>query len=258
MSYLQVGLLGATGKMGQAISSLLSTHPTCRLASAYASPRSQKVDTLLPSIPLTESSKSLFEKVQVVIDFTTAAAVEDHLRLAITHKRPLVIGTTGLTLAQYDLLKNAAQHIPVVYAANMSIGITVLKSLLQKAASLLDDSYDVEISETHHRYKRDAPSGTALLLGESVALGRHVNLNSVSKSGYLNGERRTGDIGFSVQRGGGVVGEHTVRFIGDDEEIIFAHRGFDRKLFAKGAIKAAEWIYQQPPGLYSMSDVLGI
>lgn len=242
---IKISLLGATGRMGQSISQCLKQHPRCILVASCGSPQEGETE-------------SVIKAGDVVMDFTTPAAFDSHLNLAIHLNTPIVIGTTGLSSEQKDRLSQAAQIIPIVYTTNTSIGITVLAALVQQAAKQLDLTYDIEIVETHHRHKIDAPSGTALSLGEAAAKGRGVSIEDVKAQGLRQGERVVGDIGFSVQRGGNLAGEHSVRFLGDDEIIDLTHRGLSRSILAKGAIRAAEWLPGHAPGLYNMRDVLGI
>jgi 4-hydroxy-tetrahydrodipicolinate reductase len=196
----------------------------------------------------------------VVIDFTSPQATVRHARLAASHGVALVVGTTGLGPADFEVLKSAAQSVAVVQAANMSVGVNLLLGLTRQVASILADAYDIEIVEMHHRHKVDAPSGTALALGRAAADGRGVDLDAVSqrvRDGII-GARRQGDIGFAALRGGDVVGEHTVIFAGDGERIELSHKATSRAVFALGAIRAALWTVGQPPGLYSMRQVLGL
>ena len=217
----------------------------------------------LPSINLNAQSdpKELFAKSDVVIDFTSPALTIEHARLAAQENKALIIGTTGLSSEDEQVLKESAKNCVIVYAANMSVGVNLLLSLVKKTASILgEEDWDIEINETHHKHKVDAPSGTALALGHAAANGRDVALDNVGE--YVRhgdtGARNTGKIGFSVQRGGDVVGEHTVTFFGEGERIELTHKATDRSLFAKGAIKAAIWSHKQDNGLYSMQDVLDI
>jgi 4-hydroxy-tetrahydrodipicolinate reductase len=156
------------------------------------------------------------------------------------------------------LFSSAATKIPLVVSSNMSIGIALLTSFVEKSASFLNESYDIEIAEIHHRHKKDAPSGTALTLGHAAARGRGKMLNEVQCDPNRLGERVPGSIGFAVQRGGTVVGDHSIRFIGDEEMLELSHRGLSRAVYARGALRAAEWVSKQKPGLYSMADVLGL
>jgi len=239
---IYIGVLGASGRMGQAILGALENHPRCSLSVAGTR----------------ENVSSLFEGSDVVIDFTSSETLSAHLNLGLSHKKPLVIGTTGLQQKHETLLTSASGKIPLVVASNMSIGMTVLSNLVQQAANLLDETYDIEISELHHRHKKDAPSGTALMLGHAAAKGRGKTLQELQCGPDRQGERRKGSIGFSVKRGGMVIGDHTAGFIGDDEMIELSHRGLSRSVYAKGALRAAEWVIKQKPGFYSMKDVLGL
>jgi 4-hydroxy-tetrahydrodipicolinate reductase len=239
---IYVGVLGSNGRMGQAILSALENHPHCSLSLAGTR----------------ENIESVFEASDVVVDFTTPEALSDHINLTLSHKKPLVIGTTGLHPHHDRVVSAASTKIPLVVASNMSIGMAVLNNLVQRAAHLLNEDYDIEISELHHRHKKDAPSGTSLMLGRSAAKGRGKLLDELKGNPQREGERVKGTIGFSVQRGGMIVGDHCVRFIGDEEMMELSHRGLSRGIFAKGALRAAEWVSKQKPGLYTMSDVLGL
>lgn len=239
---MKVGVLGSSGRMGQALMETLKTHPRCQL-----------------SIPgHRDNAAPLFETSDVVIDFTSPDALSIHVDLGLKYKKPLVVGTTGLLPHHHQLTASAATQIPLVVASNMSLGITLLANLVEKAARYLDENYDIEIAELHHRHKKDAPSGTALMLGQSAANGRNKTLDKVKCNHNRSEERTQGSIGFSVQRGGAVIGDHAVRFIGDEEILELSHRGLSRTVYAKGALHAAEWVATQKPGLYSMADVLGL
>jgi 4-hydroxy-tetrahydrodipicolinate reductase len=211
-------------------------------------------------VPLTDERSQGLNKAQVAVDFTLPIVTEANLRACVEHGAALVIGTTGLEERQQRAMEKAANEIPIVYARNMSVGVNVFMELVARAAKALGDGYDVEIAETHHRHKVDAPSGTALVLGERVAAARGRRLSDLAvyaRQGQT-GPRVPGTIGFAVTRGGTVVGEHAVRFIGAEEEVEFSHRAGDRKTFARGALVAARWVTGQAPGLYSMADVLGL
>ncbi|MBF0562918.1 MAG: 4-hydroxy-tetrahydrodipicolinate reductase, partial [Alphaproteobacteria bacterium] len=205
-------------------------------------------------------SRALFMVSDVIIDFTAATATAATAALAAETGKALVGGTTGLGPEPMSALGAAARRVPVVHAPNMSLGVNLLFALVEEVARTLDDSYDIEIVEMHHRHKVDAPSGTALGLGRAAALGRMVDLDAVServRDGHT-GARRTGAIGFATLRGGDVVGDHTVIFAADGERIELTHKASSRTVFAKGAVRAARWACSQPPGLYSMRDVLGL
>lgn len=227
--------------MGKTLVNVLKNHPRCVL-----------------SIPGDRSNTAcLFENSDAIIDFTSPDALSPHVTLGLTYKKPLVIGTTGLLPHHHQLISSATSQIPIVVDSNMSPGIALLAGFIEKTALYLDETYDIEISETHHRHKKDTPSGTALFLGQSAARGRKKILDDLKCNHNHPGERKQGTIGFAVQRGGSVIGDHTVRFIGDEEMIEFSHRGFSRSVYAKGALHAAEWVIKQKPGIYSMIDVLG-
>lgn len=236
MKPYKIGVLGSTGRMGSAILRLLEQDETF----------------------LISHTTDIFTASDVVIDFTSPAILDAHVKLAVEHQVPIIIGTTGLAENQKNNLITASKHIPVLWAENTSFGIAILSNLVEEMARLLDVSFDIEINETHHRHKIDAPSGTALSLGEAAAAGRNVRLNDVAcytRHGNI-GPRPVGQIGFSTQRGGTIVGEHTVRFIGDEESIELTHKGYSRDLYAKGAILAAKWLVEKKPGLYKIRDVL--
>jgi 4-hydroxy-tetrahydrodipicolinate reductase len=209
---------------------------------------------------LTDERTQALHTAQVAIDFTVPAVTEANLRACVEHGTALVIGTTGLEERHHQLLAKAAHEIPIVYARNMSVGVNVFMELVARAAKALGEGYDVEIAEAHHRHKIDAPSGTALALGERIAAeqGRKLDALAVyTRQGQI-GPRVPGTIGFAVTRGGNIVGEHSVRFIGTEEEVEFSHRAGDRKTFARGALRAARWAVGRAPGLYSMVDVLDL
>lgn len=204
---------------------------------------------------MTAEADQLFARADVLIDFTRPEATARHVWLAAKNHKPLVIGTTGLGPGQEQEIRDAAKETAIVYAANMSIGVNLLLALVEQAAAKLGPEWDIEIAETHHRHKVDAPSGTALALGRAAAKGRGVTLDPVTGR---EGKRERGAIGFAVQRGGDVVGEHTVTFFADGERLELGHKASNRALFAKGAIRAALWAADRPHGLYTMRDVLGL
>ncbi|AHJ11516.1 dihydrodipicolinate reductase [Sulfurospirillum multivorans DSM 12446] len=208
---------------------------------------------------VTDDVVELLQKSAVIIDFTIAMGCETLLENALKHPTPLVIGTTGLNEHQQNLLKEAANNMPILYSTNMSLGVAVLNRLVELASKSLSD-FDIEIVEQHHRFKKDAPSGTALTLGEHAARGRGLNLDDVRVSGRngLIGERSKDEIAIMALRGGDIVGRHTVGFYNDGEFIEMNHTATSRDTFAKGAIKAAKWIINQPNGLYTISDCLGL
>lgn len=196
----------------------------------------------------------------ILIDFSSPGALEGNLDAAMAAGRPIVIGTTGLEERHHWLIDAAAGTIPVLQTGNTSLGVTLLAHLVREAASRLGDDWDIEIVETHHRMKVDAPSGTALLLGEAAAEGRGVALaeNAVRGRDGITGRREAGTIGFAALRGGTVAGDHTVHFLADNERIALSHLAENRSIFAKGAVRAAQWLLGREPGRYTMPEVLGL
>jgi len=196
----------------------------------------------------------------VLIDFTSPAAVASHIKLCREHGRAIVVGTTGLNRAQRTLMEEAAADIPIVFAPNMSVGVNVVLNLLEQAARVLGDEFDIEIVEAHHRHKVDAPSGTALRMGEVVAdaTGRNLEQCAIYGREGITGARDAKTIGFATVRGGDIVGDHTVLFAGIGERVEITHKASSRMTFAKGAVRAATWVAGKPAGLYDMQDVLGL
>lgn len=266
---IKVGILGLSGRVGRLLTQELQSGYDGDLelcGGTTRNPKDYSQSDKNADLFITDNPEDLISKSDVVIDFTTPDATAKHMWIAAKNKTPIVIGTTGLSEAQEKEISDAANKIPVVYAPNMSVGVNVLLSLVQKAAQILGPEYDIEISETHHKHKVDAPSGTALALGKAAADGRGTTLeqNGVydrcNTTGQKNTEQRNaGDIGFAVMRGGDVVGEHTVYFYGEGERIELSHIATDRALFARGALKAAKWLTKQKDtGLYAMTDVLDL
>jgi 4-hydroxy-tetrahydrodipicolinate reductase len=209
---------------------------------------------------ITHDALALFEACDAIIDFTVPMATVMHAGLAAQTGTALIVGTTGMDREQLETIDRAASSTVIMRAGNMSVGINLLMGLVEQVSGILDADYDIEIVEMHHHHKIDAPSGTALMLGEAAAAGRGVDLDTVAdrvRDG-ITGARKPGDIGFATLRGGDVVGEHTVIFAGEGERIEISHKASSRALFAGGAVRAALWSKAQTPGLYSMKDVLGI
>jgi 4-hydroxy-tetrahydrodipicolinate reductase len=262
-----IGILGGAGRMGRTLIRAVSETRGARLvgaADAPTSPERGKDIGLLAGIGalgigLADDPETLFREADVVIDFTVPQATARHARLAAETGTAYVVGTTGLEPAQQALVAEAAARAAVVQAANFSLGVNLALALTRKLAETLDDDFDIEIVELHHRHKVDAPSGTALALGRAAAAGRGVRLDDVAVRARdgITGARRRGDIGFAVMRGGNAAGDHTVIFAGDDERIELSHRAGDRMIFARGAVRAALWTAERPAGLYTMLDVLG-
>lgn len=265
---LRIGIPGCGGRMGRLLIKATLQTPDVELAGgtcrADSEVRDQDLGSLagMPPIGATASTdrEGVFRESDAVIDFTSASALPEHLGWAVAHRCALVLGTSGLSAKDRADLAEAAKHIPIVDAPNTSLGVTVLAGLVRQVSALLGPEFDIEIVEMHHRNKKDAPSGTALHLGRSAAAGRGVTFDEVatlSREGDV-GARPKGAIGFAPLRGGGVVAEHSVVFAGDSERLELSHRAEDRMVFADGAVRAALWLSDQPPGLYGMEDVLGL
>ncbi len=221
----------------------------------------ERHETPPSGIPLFSDIKALLTVSDVVVDFTNAAAAAGHIVAVEAAGKPLVIGTSGLSLADEAALERASQRIAIVYASSFAPGVNLVLALAEQMGAVLPSAqYDAEIVEMHHRQKVDAPSGTAIGLGRAVAKGRGVILEDVRESGRDGhpGARKPGAIGFAALRGGQVVGEHTLLFASATEHIALTHRAFDRRVFATGAVQAARWLAGRPPGLYNMRDVLGV
>jgi len=273
---MKIGIVGCAGRMGRMVVAEVLTTDGVELAGGTEAPGSDFIGQdvaalagmgagaeavgIAPGIKIGGDAGALFQDSDVVIDFTVPAATAGHAGLAGGNGCALIVGTTGLEAEHMDALASAAEKAVVVQAANMSVGVNLLLGLTEQVAGALGDEYDIEIFEMHHRHKVDAPSGTALALGQAAAAGRGVDLNQVSQRGRdgNTGLRNPGDIGFAVLRGGDVAGDHTVIFAGDGERIELTHKAGNRSVFARGAVRAALWTTKQKPGLYSMRDVLGL
>lgn len=254
---VKIGIHGASGKMGRMIIECLKNEPDAKLSTAYTI---EPLDFALPDgVVLTDKFDELFANCDVVIDFTIKDGAINLLNYARTDPKPLVIGTTGLGEDGANLLKLASAAMPILYATNMSLGVAVLNRLATLASKALRE-FDAEIVEQHHRHKKDAPSGTALTLGERVAAARGLNLKDVLVTGRdgLVGARSKDEIAILAVRGGDVVGRHTVGFYNDGEFIELNHTATSRATFAKGAIKAAIWVAGRESGLYGIDDCLGL
>jgi 4-hydroxy-tetrahydrodipicolinate reductase len=257
---LRVAILGAGGRMGKTLLTALEEIPGAVLSGAAESAGSPSLGQSVRSATITSDLAQALRGATVAIDFTVPQATQDNVNACVAAGCPLVLGTTGHDEVAREKIAAAAQRIPLVMAPNMSLGVNLLLKLAELTAKSLDAEYDIEIFEAHHRHKKDSPSGTALGLGEAVAKGRGVAFKEVAEYARhgVTEPRRKGAIGFSVFRGGDVIGDHTVTFAGIGERIELTHRASDRMAFARGALKAAQWLVSQPPGLYSMQDVLGL
>ncbi len=262
---MRIGILGCSGRMGRSImAEILANEPALKIAGGTVSPGSAAngidIGTLVGKEPLGvfshTNTQELVEKSDILIDFTCPQATLSHVEVCAAFNKPLVIGTTGLKKDEKDIVLQKGQCIPMVFAPNMSVGVTILRSIVERVAAMLDDTYDIEIVEAHHRYKKDAPSGTAINLAKAAARGRQKeDRNWVTSRA---GEREPGSIGMNCIRGGQVAGEHEVMFLGNGESLHFKHKAEDRRIFSIGAIQAAKWLMHKPAGVYSMKDVLGI
>jgi len=261
-------ITGASGRMGQMLVKLVAGSERARLVGAVERAGhawvGQDIGTAMGGaalgVTVTDDPLEAFAKAQAVIDFTSPAASVEFAALAAQARAVHVIGTTGLEPQHLEKFRAAARHAVIIRAGNMSLGVNLLTRLTQKVAAALDADWDIEIVEAHHRMKVDAPSGTALMLGEAAAAGRGISLADHRQSGRdgMTGARRRGDIGFAAIRGGDVVGEHDVIFAADGERIVLRHIATDRAIFARGALRAALWGQDRKPGEYDMMDVLGL
>jgi 4-hydroxy-tetrahydrodipicolinate reductase len=267
MSY-RIGVMGSGGRMGQMLVREIAATPGCVVAGGSEAPGSDKIGRDLgeaAGLPkmntkIVADAAAVFDVSDAVIDFTAPAATVAHARLAAAKGKVLVIGTTGLSEADDKAVTEAAQRAPIVRAPNMSLGVNLLMALTEQVAARLGPEFDIEIVEIHHRHKVDAPSGTALALGDAAAHGRGVKLKDVALRGRdgHTGPRPSGGIGFAALRGGAEVGDHTVMFCGPAERIEITHKAASRQIYASGAVKAALWARGRKPGLYGMKDVLGL
>jgi 4-hydroxy-tetrahydrodipicolinate reductase len=265
---VNIAILGAGGRMGRALIRTLADTPGRALSAAVehtGSPLIGHDAAVLAGLPpggiaITADTAAAIAASTVAIEFSTPSATVKHAELAADKGVAYVVGTTGLAEADEEVLREAAQRIPVVYADNYSIGMTLLGDLVQRAAARLGPEFDIEIVEMHHRHKVDAPSGSALALGRAAATGRGVVLDEVAVRGRdgVTCAREAGTIGFAALRGGDVPGDHTVIYAGDGERLELTHRASSRDIFARGAIRAALWAVGMPAGLYNMRDVLGL
>lgn len=257
---MRVVIAGAAGRMGQALIAACAEKKFLTLEAALVRSK-QDVKTGLLKAPYTDDMEQALAHADVLIDFTTPEFTMALLQKTAPKGIAHVIGTTGFSAEHEISLTATAAQTVIVKSGNMSLGVNVLAAVVERVARTLNETYDIEIVEMHHRAKVDAPSGTALLLGQAAAKGRGLDLSTNStrvRDGHT-GPRRTGDIGFATLRGGSVVGEHTVYFAGPRERLAFTHNAEDRSIFAQGALQAALWASQQEPArLYTMQDVLGL
>jgi 4-hydroxy-tetrahydrodipicolinate reductase len=240
----RIGIIGSAGRMGQAIAAAIAAAG----------------ETLAGGVDQGGDPAALARQSDVLVDFSSPPALEANLDAAMAAGVPIVVGTTGLEERHHWLCDHAAESVAVLQTGNTSLGVTLLAHLVREAASRLGEDWDIEIVETHHRMKVDAPSGTALLLGEAAAHGRGIALAGMSARGRdgITGARREGTIGFASLRGGTVAGDHTVHFLADNERLSLSHLAENRAIFARGAVRAAQWLIGRPKGRYTMPEVLGL
>lgn len=261
-------ITGASGRMGQTLTRLVSASDRMRLVACLERPghpwvgrdAGEAMGGAALGVQVTDDALEAFSRAQGVIDFTAPAASTGFAALAAQARAVHVIGTTGLTAEDIGKIEAAARHAVIVRAGNMSLGVNLMVGLTRKIAAALGEDWDIEVIEAHHGRKVDAPSGTALMLGQAAAEGRGVSLEAAMVSGRdgITGPRAPGSIGFSAIRGGDIVGEHDVMFAGPGERIVLRHIATDREIFARGALRAVLWGQDKKPGHYSMADVLGL
>ena len=258
----RIGILGAGGRMGQAIIAEVQAAGGAQLGGAVEAPGHAALGRSIGERGLTigGNTSALAHDCDVLIDFTAPGALEGNIEAAIAGKTALVIGTTGLEAAHHHLIDEAAAHIAVLQTANTSLGVNMLAALVRQAAAALGTDWDIEIVEMHHRHKVDAPSGTAVMLGEAAAAGRGGALADLAERGRdgMDAKRKEGAIGMAALRGGSVAGDHQVIFAANGERLELGHRAESREIFARGAVRAALWLSGRRPDRYSMTDVLGL
>ena len=265
---INVGITGASGRMGRALLEAVTNAEGMAVAAAIERPGSSVIAADAGevagisklNVPIVDDLRAVIADIDVLIDFTHPSITTQHVDYCLANNRKLVIGTTGCDEALERKIREAAKSIPIVYAPNMSVGVNLCLKLLQTAASVLGDEVDIEVIEAHHRHKVDAPSGTALKMGQVIAdtLGRDLKQCAVYGREGQTGVRKRQTIGFETIRAGDIVGEHTVMFAANGERVEITHKASSRMTFASGAARAAGWIMQRETGLYDMQDVLGL
>lgn len=267
MSDIKIGIVGAAGRMGRILVEAVNNKEGAVLSGACDRPESpflgQDAGELAGvgnlGVAMGDDAAAVLEASDVVIDFTLPEATVAHAQLAAQARTPIVIGATGVPTEGRAVIEKAAQEIPVVWAPNYSVGVNLMFKMAAEAAKILGDDYDIEIIEMHHRHKVDAPSGTAVRLGETIAdaVGRTLEKDAIYGREGHTGERDPRTIGFATLRGGDVVGDHTAMFAGVGERFEITHKASSRMVFAKGAVRAADWVVGKGNGLYDMRDILG-
>ena len=256
---IKIGVLGAGGRMGQAIIAEVATTPDSWIVGGVERAGHPLCGSVIgDGLVVCANAAPVAHKADVLIDFTTPEALEEHLRAAMDGNAAILVGTTGLQPHHHAAIHAASRSIAVLQAANTSLAVSLLAVLVERAAATLDGEWDIEIAEMHHRHKLDAPSGTALYLGDAAARGRGATLDSLRlpPPDGASAVRRPGGIGFASLRGGSVAGEHAVIFAGDGERITLSHSAEGRDIFARGAVRAARWLAGKPPGHYAMADMV--
>jgi 4-hydroxy-tetrahydrodipicolinate reductase len=265
---IKVVVTGVAGRMGSRLVSLIKDSPLLTLAGAVESKGHHAIGKDAGEVAgcgrtdilITDDLSQLLQQGEVTIDFTTPSATLAHLDITAQHRRAIVVGTTGFSPSELKQLRGFCQRIPCVFSPNMSVGVNVMYKVIAEMAKTLGEDYDIEVIEAHHRLKKDAPSGTALKLAEVLAGAVNRDLGEVgvfARNGLI-GERKRGEIGIQTVRAGDIVGDHTVLFGTMGERLEVTHRASSRDTFARGALRAAQWIVKQPPGLYDMLDVLSL
>jgi 4-hydroxy-tetrahydrodipicolinate reductase len=262
-----IGIFGANGRMGRALITVAKeqqlnlTAATVRAGSGFIGIDAGELAGVGKlGLPLSATGTGSINNADIWVDFTMPEAMLAHLQLAVAAKKAMVIGVTGLTDAQYQQVQQASMHIPIVWAPNMSVGVNLLLHLVQTAAKVMGQTADIEIIEAHHRFKKDAPSGTAMAIGASIAKALDRDLAKVAVYGRegVTGEREQQTIGFATVRGGDIIGDHTALFADLGERLEISHKASSRNTFAQGALRAALWLQNKQSGLYSMQQVLGL
>tara|TARA_Y100001954_G_C15754655_1_gene575624 strand:+ start:86 stop:886 length:801 start_codon:yes stop_codon:yes gene_type:complete len=263
---IKISIPGGNGRMGKTLIKEIIDNENLQLSNSSCLPNEKEkgldLGTLVGRNPinkkLTDNPTMIFEETDIIIDFTVPEATIFHVEKAALNNIPIVIGTTGFKDEEFDKIRSFSSKIPIVYSANFSIGIAIMKKLITNATKNFGKDWEIEIFETHHNKKVDSPSGTALLLGSAAALARGQNLNDIKKLSRegIVGKRKKDEIGFSVVRGGNVVGEHSIKYFNGDERLEINHIANNRSIFAKGAIRSAIWALDQKPGFFTLDHVL--
>jgi len=265
MAKIKIAVAGCLGRMGQEISKQILQNKNLEFVGGFEHKKHKDINRPLNEVSgiqslklVTANAAQLIKEANVIIDFTTPESTLENLKIASRNKTAVVIGTTGMSDAQKKKVKSYSKKIPILMSSNMSVAVNLLFNLVKQTATVLKDiNYDIEIAETHHRHKKDAPSGTALSLGEYASIGRKTKLNKLKVLDRTKKfkSRKKGEIGFSVTRGGEIAGEHTVSFIGSSDRIDLVHKANNRSIFVNGAIEASFFICKKKSGLFSMQDL---